>query len=86
MEHFSLKLKKCFSRIKVVNEDHIHYKVINKDHVRYRKMRKFLSQIIEAVMDGGNTRRFLPPLYKKHIGMYSTRIRKDFQDNLFLFL
>ena len=79
---FSLKLRKRFTGIKVVNEDYICYRAVNKDHVRYRKERKFLPQIMEAVMDGGNTRRFLSPLYEKHIGIFTTRRRKDHPRNL----
>ena len=79
---FSLKLRKRFTGIKVVNEDYIRYRVVNKDHVRYRKERKFLPQIMEAVMDRGNMRKFLPLLFKKHIGMFSKRRRKDHLGNL----
>ena len=56
--------------------------MVNEDHVRYRKGRKFLPQIIETVMDRSNTRRFLPPLYKKHIRMFSTRRKKYHLGNL----
>ena len=55
----------------MVNEDHVRYKVVNEDHVRYRKGRKFLPQIMKVVMGRSDTRRFLPPQYKKHIGMIS---------------
>ena len=69
MGRFSLKLRKCFSRIKVVNEDHVCYRVVNKDNIHYMKGRKFLPQIIEAVMGRGNMRRFLPLL---SLGQFST--------------
>ena len=73
---FSLKLRKRSFGIKMVNEDHVRYRMVNKDYVRYRKERKFLPQIMKVVMDGGNTKRFLSPLYKKHIRMFSKKKKK----------